>query len=251
MITAIRDIAKIEGVLNRFQTIEFNATLPVSLKVLEKLEQNRYLLLIGNKTTQTKSLIPLEENREYWGDFKYSKENILQLSNLLKKPDFEQKKLSKEIFFKFEELEKIFSKESPKKSFKENILQKLSVSENRQDFIQLSNMLLALREDIFFIPIEYEQRRYFFQFKKKQKNDIVKKEFTISFYASFKNLGPIKGEIKKVKDFTKLTIYTYYEKSMRFLKKEIKELDFDCEIKLSKDISPLFQSGEKLLDIKG
>ncbi len=251
MITAIKDIAKIEGALNRLQTIEFNATLPVSLKVLKKLEQNRYLLLIGNKTAQTKSLVPLEENGEYWGDFKYSKENILQLSNLLKKPDFERKKVSKEVFFDLNRIKEIFSKENPKKSFKEEVLHKLAKAENRQDFLQLSNMLLALREDIFFIPIQYEKKKYFFQFKKKQKNDIVKKEFTVSFYASFNNLGPIKGEIKSVKDFTKLTIYTYYEKSLKFLKRELKELDMECELKLSRNISPLFESGEKLLDVKG
>jgi len=251
MITAINEIAKTQEILNRFQTIEFNATLPVSLKVTAKLDLNRYILQIGNKTVETKSLIPLEEKEEYWGDFRYSKENILKLSNLLKKPSFEKKHFSKIIFFDMEETKNIFSQKEPVKSFKENILQKLALAENRQDFIQLTNMLIALRENIFFIPIEDEGRRYFFQFKKKQKNDIVKKEFTVEFYASFKNLGPIKGTVKSFKDFQKITIYTYYEKSGNFLKKELKELDFECDIKVSREIYPLFQSSDKLLDIKG
>ena len=250
MLTAINNIAKIDSIFSQVISARFNSTLPISLKVLEQIDPNRYLLTLGNKTVETKSHTPLEKGASYWGEFKNSKENILQISNLLKKPDFEQKKESK-ILFTFNQLNEIFSKDKPKKALKETILQKMSLTDDKKDFMQLGNMLLSLEENIFFIPFAYEKRRYFFQFKKKQKNDIVKKEKAIEFYASFKNLGPVKGIVKSADNFKKVILYLYYEKSKRFLKEQMKYLDMQSELHISKDIEPLFESCEKLLDIKG
>ena len=250
MLTAINNIAKIDSIFAQVIRAKFNSTLPISLKVLKEIDPNKYLLNLGNRTVETKSFIPLEKGARYWGEFKNSEENTLQISNLLKKPDFEQKDGNK-AFFTLNQLQEIFSKKKPKEALKKSILHKLSITENRNDFMQLSNMLLSLQENIFFIPFTYEKRKFFFQFRKKQKNDIVKKENAIEFYASFKNLGPVKGIVKSADKFKKVILYLYYEKSEKFLKEQMRYLDMDSEIYLSKDIKPLFESCQKLLDIKG
>ncbi|NPA81826.1 MAG: hypothetical protein GXO31_04395 [Epsilonproteobacteria bacterium] len=253
MITAINEIARFESIFSKLAVTEFNATLPISIKVLKKMDLNKYVLQIGKKEVETKSLIPLKEGKSYWGDFKTSKGDVLQISNLLEKPSFENKKpfLKNEFFLGLDDIKNIFSKEKPKAAFKEHILHQMSSTSSKEEFVQYANMLFALENGVFFIPIEDEKRRYFFQFKNKQKKGRVKKEFTTQFYASFENLGPIKGEVKLIGEAKKLTLYAYFEKSVSFLKKEIKNLEMDGEVFCSKNIAPLFDSSDRLLDIKG
>ncbi len=253
MITAINEIAKFESVFSKLSTLQFNATLPISIKVLKRVDLNRFTLLMGKKEVETKSMVPLKEGEVYWGEFKTSKEGIVKISNLLQKPSFEVKKehLSKDLFFSLEEIKEIFSKEKSKSVFKEEILNKMASSKNREDFIHLTNTLLALQNAVFFVPVKIDERRYFFQFKNKQKKDKVKKEFTTSFYVSFENLGPINGVLRVADNDKKLTLYAYYKKSALFLKEELKNLHIRSEIFVSKEIKPLFETNKRLLDIKG
>ncbi len=251
MITAISEIARFESLFSNLRT-NFNATLPISLKVLKEVDLNRFILQMGKREVETKSLIPLKEGEIYWGEFKTSK-GVVQISNLLQKPSFEKKKeiFSENLFFDLKDLEEIFSDSKASLKFKENILNKMSISSNREDFAQLGNMLLAFENGVFFIPLKIEDRRYFFQFKNKQKKDKVKKEFTTFFYASFENLGPVRGVIEVGENYRRLRLYTYFEKSADFLKKEMKNLDMQSEIFVSKNIEALFNLENRLLDIKG
>jgi len=50
----------------------------------------------------------------------------------------------------------------------------------------------------------------------------------------------------------KLSLYLYYENSLKFLEKELKSLDLEGFLyKKEGKISPLYEYGESLLDVKG
>ncbi len=75
----------------------YNASLPISIEVLELVGFKRYRLKVGHKEMTTKSMKPLNKGERYWGNFSEAKDGILTISHLRKKPEIIQ--LEKKIFF--------------------------------------------------------------------------------------------------------------------------------------------------------
>jgi hypothetical protein len=250
MLSAISNIAKIKEAIAKADTTRFNSTLPISIKVLQKLESKLYQLQLGNKEFTTRSLKELEVGAKYWGDFNKSKEGIINISNLLKKPLLLQKD---EMGVKFHEkalLELVQTKE-PKGVMKAFLLEQLSTANSKQEFLQLSNMLVALEEGVITIPYKDGSLDALLQYKRSKKQDKNGERESVEFYAAFDNLGPIEGNLYLYDDTLRGVIGCQYAKSAGLLESIKEELSFVVQINTTQNIQMLHALDSSLLDVKG
>ncbi len=218
-------------------SINFNASLPVNVRVLKKLDAMRYRLKIGRKELTTKSQKNLREGTLYWGNFSQNSDGILMLSQLFEQPILFQN----EDCFLENTLDDILALENFSfNEFKQVILDKLTDTElDKKRFRLLSFMLLGLSKGVLYLPFRKETRRSLLQ--------IRPYDGGYEIYMALENLGPMKGVLEK--DGLKLTLF--YEKSLYFLEKEVSKLDMMVTLGLSKEILPLFDAHELSFDIKG
>ena len=67
MIKQLSQLAQVQNTMqNSAKTTQFNATLPIKLEVMEKLQGIRYMLKVGNTAMETKSLKELQVGGRYW-----------------------------------------------------------------------------------------------------------------------------------------------------------------------------------------
>ncbi len=251
MLEKLASLAKIDKKAASNAHKEFNATLPMKVEVLKKLDPLRYLLKIGNTTLTTKSKTELNEGGKYWAMMQKSTTGTILISNLKEQPKFLQS-LQKESPFKFSEIESLFKSENPANALKEAILEKLSLSQNKQEFLNLTNMFLSLQNGVFSLPFNYENREFFLQFKKRRSGD--KKELaTIDFYSVFPSLGTIEGTIYKQQTAINANIYVLFENTKKHLQDEIDALEWISEVTIGikERIAPLYEFSDKMLDIRG
>ena len=259
MLRAIAQLAKIDSLLAKVQTIKFNATLPVSIKIKEQTKPKEYLLDVGNKKElKTKSEVPLDVGKKYWGVLKEDpKTKSISLSHLLKQPiHLQSSKKSTMPHMKLDEFKSMMESEKPKETLKFTLINKLATTTSKQEFLTLTNMLNAINENVFSMVLAQEQKETLFQFKKRKPKDKKEQESDenakIDFYAAFENLGPIEGVVEVIDGIRKLSLYLYYENSLKFLQKELDNLDIESFLyKKEGKISPLYEYGESLLDVKG
>ncbi len=255
MISQITNIAKIESLIASLKVARFNSILPLTVDVLDRVKQNQYLLRVGTKELNTKSLVDLEVGSKYWALMKEDiSTNSISISNLLKKPKLLQ--MQREGFlpqFTAEKLAQLISKDNPKIEFKAMLLERLSSVTTKSEFMTIVNMLSALNENIFTMLLKDGDSGVLFQFKKRKKVNLDSKdEGVIDFYAAFDNLGPIEGEISVVDDRRRVTLNLFYENSLEFLKGELKNLDLDGVLyHKTGDIDPIYEPLPSLLDLKG
>ncbi len=256
MISQIQQIAKIETLLANMKTARFNSVLPVTIDVLaHKREKNHYMLQIGSKEMSTKSAMELDVGSKYWGLMKEDKTlNTVSLSNLLKKPKLLQK-IEQNFLPKFDEakLQQLMAKEDPKSQLKAMLLQNLTQTTSKSEFMTLTNMIAAINENVFTFVLERDHENTMFQFKKKTKNTAENTEDqTIEFYAAFEHLGPISGEISVIDNERKVSLSIHYQNSLNFLKKELDNLDLEGFLyHKDKNVNPIFELPAALLDVTG
>jgi hypothetical protein len=259
MLRAISQLAKIDSLLAKVEGIKFNATLPVSIKIKEQTKPQEYLLDVGNKKElKTKSEVPLDVGKKYWGVLKQSPQTkSISLSHLLKQPiHLQSGKKSAMPNLKLDEFKTILESEKPKENLKFALLTKLSTATTKSEFLSLTNMLNAINENVFTFVLAQDQKETLFQFKKsKPKNkeeEDSDENAKVDFYAAFENLGPVEGVVEVIDGVRKLSLYLYYENSLKFLQKELDNLDIESFLyKKEGNISPLYEYGESLLDVKG
>jgi len=255
MLGSINPLAKIETILAKLNsaTIKFDR-LPVAINVKEKLAPQEFLLQVNNKEVNTKSMLDLEVGKKYWGVMKEDGATKT-LSHLLEKPHLLHAKKTLLPQMTLQKLEQVLTSESPKETMKFALLEKMAHATSKQEFMTLSNMLQAIHENVFTTLLMHGDKETLFQLKKrKSKNDKEEKpeNAKIDFYAAFENLGPVEGVIELIDGVRKLSLYLYYENSLKFLEKELKELDLEGFLYQKKGkISPLYEYGESLLDLKG
>lgn len=258
MLGNLSPLAKIENILAKINssTIKFDKILPVNIDVKEKLEAKTYLLQVGKKEMTTKSMVDLEVGKQYWGVMKEdTKLKSLSLSQLLEKPQLLQGKKSLLPNLSLQKFEQLLTSENPKEAMKFGLLEKMTNATSKQEFMTLSNMLQAVNENVFTMLLAHDNNETLFQFKKrksKESDDASKEDVKIDFYAAFANLGPIEGVVEVIDGVRKLSLYLYYENSLKFLEKELKSLDLEGFLyKKEGKITPLYEYGESLLDVKG
>ncbi|MDD3462860.1 MAG: hypothetical protein PHW07_04375 [Sulfurospirillaceae bacterium] len=223
---------------------QFNANLPIGISVLKQIDPLRYKLLFGKREITTKSQKRLEVGGHYWGEFGEGKEGVLLISNLEKKPDI----FDDDAHFldlEFELFEDIFkTKEQPIQLFKSFILSKMAESTTNQNaFMVCENILLSLNKSIISLPLLQDGRKTLFQFHIDSQS--------VVFYMAFENLGPVEGIISFENDIFKTTLAVKFEKTLFWMKKELKNLNIDSSLSLKSKICPLYEIKKALLDVKG
>ena len=258
MLGNLSPLAKIENILAKIQTstIKFDKILPVNIDVKEKLEAKTYLLQVGKKEMTTKSAIDLDVGKKYWGVMKEDiKLKSLSLSQLLEKPQLLQSKKTPIPNMNLQKLEHVLSSENPKETMKFGLLEKMANATTKQEFMTLSNMLQAVNENVFTTLLTHDNSETLFQFKKrksKEGDEEKGEDVKMDFYVAFEHLGPIEGVIEVIDGVKKLSMYLYYENSLKFLENELKSLDIEGFLYKKKGkITPLYEYGESLLDLKG
>lgn len=232
------------------QTAQFNATLPMRLEVMEKMQGIRYMLKIGNITMETKSLKELEIGGKYWAMMRKSNGSIT-LSNLIKQPDLLKTqntplKLNPEAMAQF-----LKEGEMPFETMKGFLIDRLAQAESKSEFAFLSHMLTSLRQKILTLPLHYddENKSGFLQLRKKK----VRDQDYLEFYSVFANLGATWGYLYKLNNTIKLDISVMYESIAKLLKNNLNELGFinQTNIYTNSEIKPLYDFNDFLLDLEG
>ncbi len=258
MIGNLSTLSKIEALLVKVgkSSLAFNTKLPVSVDVKEKLEPKTYLLQVGKKEMTTKSAVDLEVGKQYWGQMKQEpKSKAVSLSQLLQKPQLLKHQKSMIPSMNVKQLSELFSQEKPKEMMKMALLEKMTQATSKHEFLTQSNMLQALQENVFTFVMSHGHKETLFQLKKrpsKRKDEDKPEDAKLDFYAAFEHIGPVEGVVEVIDGIRKLSLYLYYENSLRFLQEELKSLDIEGFLyKKEGKISPLYEYGNSLLDLKG
>lgn len=215
MISKILNISKISE--NLSHTKHYNTTLPILLQVMEK-TRTGYLLKLGSNTIEAKSLNSLQIGGKYWAIVKDSSVGEIIISNLIKQPKIFDNAKKTSLKFDINEIESLLKDAKSIEKFGENLIEKSSISNSKDDFLFLINSLVALNKKILNIVINDNKKDILLQIKK-PKNE------KIEFSAIFNNLGVINGAIY---DNQSLIIKTQYKNVKNILENNIKNLeDFD------------------------
>ena len=230
MIDKISKIARVENHVKR-DPLRYNTNLPLSIKVLGKLSYNRYKLILGKREFTAKSLKELKKGESYWGDLNHTKEGIISLSNLVKKPDI----LDIEEFFLSDELFCDNLRDGDTEKFKKTVINLISKEKDRYKLLSLGYMLQALLEGVIHLPLLIENRRVLFQMKRVEEETL--------FYMGFENLGPIRGFFGK----NRRGVEVLFRKSFSYIYPLFEEWD----LKIKDMVNPLFNPSSLLLDTRG
>jgi len=240
MISTLQKLAGIGSDIGHTSSsnINFNANLPVSIEVLKQIDATRYRLKLGRKELTTKSSKNLKEGQKYWANFSEGRGGILTISNLWKQPQL----FEDEAYFLPISLEEFFeSKSFNYNDFKAFLLKQLSDEVlSKELFKTYSYMLLALSKATIHIPLLFKGKKVMVQFQKQADESLL-------FYIAYEHLGPLLGSISP----TGFEIATMYDKSLHYLQKESPKLGMITHFTLKKELKPLFDISDLVLDLKG
>jgi len=252
MIYGLTPVKAAQRVLGKMAAIEVNALLQLGIEVLEKQNPQRFLIRMGQHTFTTKSDTPLEPGREYWVEMDQTREGVVRLKNVHPKPVLLQKHF--EEGFTADLFKRLTEKSDPDKAVKEQLIQWMATTTGKEQFQNLTQLLLSLHYGIVTLPFRKEGRKMLLQMRKAQKNEDLNQK-SVEFYAAMNNLGPVEGVVCHIGHRNILKLELYYPKSVALLEKRKEALEgFDqIEIRHKADPIPPFWDGEKpgLLDIKG
>jgi hypothetical protein len=224
-------------------TIRFNAALPIGIEVLETVGHRRYHLRVGHKEMTTRSIKELKPGERYWGNFSESKDGILTISHLRKKPKIMQRDEGFILLDSFDFLEMFVASKTPSLVFKQWILEALYETEEKALFRTLSSMLLALHEGIVHLPLQVANRQILLQWKENQRLN----DSWIHFYIAYENLGALGGVVSP----HHLALESLFERTAYFLSQHKETLPLTLTISTNDTLLPLWEGESVLLDIKG
>ena len=218
-------------------SVNFNANLPVEIEVLSQLNAFHYRLKIGRKELSTKSKKELSVHKKYWANFDENKGGILTISQMHPQPE-----LFEDAFFTPFELASWINRTTfDYTAFRTFLIETLTQEQCGKELFQsFSYMLHAFSKKIIHLPLILHGKKVLLQFFHNDPN-------TLSFYLAFENLGPMRGFLTQ----NELLLELCYEKSLYFLQKEQAKLDMITRFSLQKEIKPLFDRNDVVLDIKG
>lgn len=250
MLEHIRSLAQLSKIGGELKNItEFNGTLPILLKVLSKAKNGQYLLKMGNTTIETKSQKELLLGQKYWANMSKSSVGAIVLSNLVRPPKMLEMIEKSPLKFDTQDLDKIFRdfKSDTLSEFKDFLLDKLPLAQSKMEFLNLGNLLLSLHNGVVSLVISDGAKDGFLQLKKSRN-----KKQSLDFYAIYAHLGTIKGRVYLLEGGVGVEIGVLYQSVKKLLennKDKLKGFE-SIEIYQEKDIQPLFEFEEGVLDIK-
>ncbi|MBE0491054.1 MAG: hypothetical protein IBX44_02260 [Sulfurospirillum sp.] len=243
MISTLSKINKTLSASDKSSNIQFNAALPISITVLERLEMDRYTLLLGNRKFKTKSQKKLRSGAKYWGNFGESKDGIITISGLLEKPSLFQDGVHFLPFEYQEFMQKLIKQTDAMRVFKEWLIDNLAdKNTDRANFMILSDMLLALQKNIFHLPLMGDSKPFLIQFQAYTNE--------LEFYLAHENLGPLKGFLIQTKETSSLRLEVFFEKTLYFLQQEFDKINLQADLQIKKNISPLYDKNMLTLDLQ-
>jgi hypothetical protein len=238
----ISQIGKILKATNRLNIpTEFNSTLPLTITIKKQLNPIRYLIQLGNKEVEVKSYTKLDISTQYKAEINQVN-NKIEIKNLSKLPTIFSK-MPKNLNYTIADLLKDDVLKD-NKHYKNFLLNHLANSTSKEEFIFLTQLLIAENQQIKHIFINENKKRALMQLKYKKNR--------LKFYGFFENLGAIKGEIL-LSDEIYLNLMVEFQNSFILIKNNIDDLKLKgiiINIK-QKKIKPLFEiSNNNLLNIK-
>lgn len=185
MISKILNITQIAKNLEH-QT-RYNNTLPLLLQIIDKTKTG-YLLKLGNNIIEAKSANLLQIGGKYWAIINENKNGEIIISNLINRPKIFEIIKDSSLKFEINELKEMLKDSRFIQNFSENLEQKIINASSKDDFLFLTNSLVALNRKIINLVIKYKNKEMLLQIKKQKKDKI-------EFSAILNNLGIINGSI--------------------------------------------------------
>lgn len=251
MIKHMQTLAQVQNALqNSSKMTQFNATLPIKLEVLEKLQGIRYMLKIGNITMETKSLTELQVGGKYWATMGKDNLGAITLSNLIKQPNIIRDS-NIPLRLSAENMKLFLQSDNPFEAMKSFLTDRLAHAESKWEFAFLSHMLMSLKHKVLTLPLRYDDSNKdgLMQLRKKK----VQEQECLEFYAVFTNLGATSGLLWDFTEGVRLDINVMYESVASLLRHNLDSLAFikETHISLNKNILPLYEFHNHLLDLEG
>ncbi|WP_104713572.1 hypothetical protein [Helicobacter cetorum] len=243
MLEALNALNQLNTLNSKNATHNFNATLPILLKVLEKQDKNLFLLQVGNRIISTKSEQELQINQPYFATMQRNQLGDIVLKNLVIAPKILEE-LDDLPALEIKHLKEILTKDTPLKEYKELLSEKLVHAKSSQEFLNLANMLLGLQSQVLSFVIQNEHKKAFLQMKAKKQS--------VDFYALYPNLGEINGNIYLKEKEKQLFLKTTHQRTKEVLEEQIHSLFGFASVEIvCEKASMLFKFEERLLDTLG
>ncbi|MDE6885518.1 MAG: hypothetical protein K2P17_00530 [Helicobacteraceae bacterium] len=224
MINKILNIAKLSQITQNSNIKTFNTTLPILLQVLEKTRMG-YMLKLGNSTIEARSPANLQIGAKYWAIVKDSSVGEIIIQNLIKQPKIFDYVKSTSLSFEMNEFQTMIKEKKFSQNFYDKLIDSTINAENKEDFLFLSNALLAYEKKITNLVIKDRNKRILLQIKNKKRDKI-------DFSAIFGNLGVIAGSIY---ESNILILKVQYQNVKNLLEKSKDRLEGFSEIKILLD----------------
>ncbi|MWV61654.1 hypothetical protein DCO58_08410 [Helicobacter saguini] len=177
---------------------ELNANLPMLLRILDKKGADKYLVQLGKLIIETQSNKELKIGTNYWANVKQGKDGLI-ISDLIKQPKMLETLSNARLKLTSSDLKELMSETQKggralESVFKEFLLERLPLATSKQEFLELSNLLVALQNGVFSMVIQDENGKDSLVQLKKQVD-------FLEFYSLFPHLGEISGVVSRG-DFT-------------------------------------------------
>ena len=226
----------------------------LSVDVTSSLGDGKYLIENPSTKVVVSSDKPLTEGGKYWLELATKHNEMPLVGKFLEQPAMLKEFANIPFKFDTKELHELLSGKKSIESFKTDLLEHLSNATNKEDFTQISNLLLSLMQNTLTIPLTYQQ--YFGVFQMKKRYNKTSKKSQLDFYASLAKLGPISGTVMLLDDEIFINLDVAFTTTKLFLEENLKELRYKttlhakCQDGISENIPPLYQfHSNTILDI--
>ena len=220
----------------------------LTIDVTKSLGDSRYLIQSASKELIASSEKPLQEGSRYWAELEVKQHETPTLSKLIKHPALLKEMQNLPMKFDIKELHEILTGKKPIESIKNRLLEQLSNASSKEDFTQLSNLLLSLMQNTITIPLQYQQ--YFGLFQMKKRYNKTTKRSQIDFYAVLCSLGPISGTIMLKEDKISVDLDVAFKATKFFLEENLNTIRYKINIHVKENIEPIYNlQTNTILDI--
>lgn len=213
----------------------FNSTLPIRIKVLAKKGGSKYLLQVGVRELETRSLKELEVGSKYFAMMKMGKAGNIILSSLTPEPRLSKTPLKLD----FAECKELLEKNTFKE-IGEFASEQLAKANSKEEFMEWAFVLGGIQKGVLTLSITDEEKEHYAQIKRSKTS--------LEFYALFSQLGAVSG---RVYSGGRAEIEVAYPSVARFLSENLDSLKWGGEVKIlvAERIEPLFCMQEQLLNL--
>ncbi len=243
-------ISQLASILHSASSPKEAATLLklLSVDVTKSFGDGSYLVESANKNFRVLSEKPLSEGAKYWLELANKGRQTPLVTKFLQQPKLFEAMMQTPISFDIKEVHALLSSKKTLQSFKTELLQQLSLAQNKEEFTQISALLLSLMQNTLTLPLQYGHTFGVFQMKKRYNK--TSKKSQLDFYASLAKLGPICGTLLQVEDEIVIDLEVAFTTTKLFLEENLKTLQYKTTLHIGQNIPPLYQfHSDAILDI--